>query len=130
MSLYFGTNSFFVKESIVAQKSYQFAVRVVKLHMHICKKEKYVFSMSSQLLRSSTSIGVNVEEALGGHSRRDFSAKMSIAYKEAREAKYWIRLLIECDIIEIKLGASFIKDIDEIIRILASIVKSTKNIAD
>ena len=130
MSLYFGTNSFFVKESIVAQKSYQFAVRVVKLHMHICKKEKYVFSMSSQLLRSSTSIGANVEEALGGHSRKDFSAKMSIAYKEAREAKYWIRLIIECDIIEIKLGASFIKDVDEIIRILASIVKSTKNIAD
>ena len=130
MSLYFGTNSFFVKESIVAQKSYQFAVRVVKLHMHICKKEKYVFSMSSQLLRSSTSIGANVEEALGGHSRKDFSSKMSIAYKEAREAKYWIRLLIECDIIEIKLGASFIKDVDEIIRILASIVKSTKNIAD
>ena len=130
MSLYFGTNSFFVKESIVAQKSYQFAVRVVKLHLHICKKEKYVYSMSSQLLRSSTSIGANVEEALGGHSRKDFSSKMSIAYKEAREAKYWIRLLIECDIIEIKLGASFIKDVDEIIRILASIVKSTKNIAD
>ena len=130
MSLYFGTNSFFVKESIVAQKSYQFAVRVVKLHLHICKKEKYVYSMSSQLLRSSTSIGANVKEALGGHSRKDFSSKMSIAYKEAREAKYWIRLLIECDIIEIKLGASFIKDVDEIIRILASIVKSTKNIAD
>ncbi len=115
-----------MKESIIAEKSYQFAVRIVKLHLYICKKEKYVYSLSSQLLRSASSIGANIEEALGGHTRKDFSAKMSIAYKEARETKYWIRLLIECGIIEMKFSISFINDIDEIVRILASIVKSSK----
>ncbi|MES2328594.1 MAG: four helix bundle protein [Bacteroidota bacterium] len=126
MSLYFDANSFFMIESIVAQKSYRFAVRVVKLHLYICKKEKYVYSMSSQLLRSATSIGANVEEALGGHTRKDFSAKMSIAYKEARETRYWIRILVECGIIETRMAASFMKEIEELARILASIVKSSK----
>ena len=115
-----------MKESIVAVKSYRFAVRVVKLHLFVCKNEKYVYSMSTQLLRSATSIGANVEEALGGHTRKDFSSKMSIAYKEAREAKYWLRLLAECEIIKKEMGQSFINDIDEITRILASIVKSSK----
>lgn len=126
MSLYFGANSFFMKESIIAQKSYFFAVRIVKLHLDLCKREKYIFSLSNQLVRASSSIGANVEEALGGHTRREFSAKMSIAYKEAREAYYWIRLLIECGLIEEKLSSSLKMDINEIIRILAAIVKSTK----
>jgi len=126
MSLYFGANSFFMKESIIAEKSYLFAVRIVKLHLDICKREKYIFSLSNQLVRASSSIGANVEEALGGHSRREFSAKMSIAYKEASEAYYWIRLLIECGIIEERLSTSLKMDISEIIRILAAIVKSTK----
>lgn len=117
---------FFMKESIIAEKSYLFAVRIVKLHLDICKREKYIFSLSNQLVRASSSIGANVEEALGGHSRREFSAKMSIAYKEAREAYYWIRLLIECGIIEERLSTSLKMDINEIIRILAAIVKSTK----
>jgi four helix bundle protein len=115
-----------MKESIIAEKSYLFAVRIVKLHLDICKREKYIFSLSNQLVRASSSIGANVEEALGGHSRREFSAKMSIAYKEAREAYYWIRLLIECGIIEERLSTSLKMDISEIIRILAAIVKSTK----
>lgn len=126
MSLYFGANSFFMKESIIAEKSYLFAVRIVKLHLDICKREKYIFSLSNQLVRASSSIGANVEEALGGHSRREFSAKMSIAYKEAREAYYWIRLLIACGIIEERLSTPLKMDINEIIRILAAIVKSTK----
>lgn len=117
-----------MKESIIAEKSYQFAVRVVKLHLFICKKERYVYSLSCQLLRSATSIGANIEEALGGHTRKEFSAKMSIAYKEAREAGYWIRLLSECGVIESKMSSSFLKDIYVIIKILASIVKSTKQI--
>lgn len=126
MSLYFGANSFFMKESIIAEKSYLFAVRIVRLHLDICRREKYVFSLSNQLVRASSSIGANVEEALGGHSKRDFSAKMSIAYKEAREASYWVRLLIECGIIEEKFSSSLKMEINEIIRILAAIVKSTK----
>lgn len=126
MSLYFGANSFFMKESIIAEKSYLFAVRIVRLHLDICRREKYVFSLSNQLVRASSSIGANVEEALGGHSKRDFSAKMSFVYKEAREASYWIRLLIECGIIEEKFSSSLKMEINEIIRILAAIVKSTK----
>ena len=126
MSLYFDTNSFFMKESIVADKTYCFAVRVVKLHLFICKNEKYVYSMSSQLLRSATSVGANIEEALGGHTRKDFASKMSIAYKEAREAKYWVRLLSDCDIVRKDIASSFLADIEEIIRILAAIVKSSK----
>lgn len=120
MSLYFGANSFFMKESIIAQKSYLFAVRIVKLHLDLCKREKYMFSLSNQLVRASSSIGANVEEALGGHTRREFSAKMSIAYKEAREAYYWIRLLIECGIIEEKLPTPLKMEINEIIRILCN----------
>ncbi len=115
-----------MKESIVATKSYQFAVRVVKLHLFICKKEKYIYSLSNQLLRAATSIGANVEEALGGHTRKDFSAKMSIGYKEAREAKYWIRIMRASNIIESRIADSFMNDIDELTRILASIVKSSK----
>jgi four helix bundle protein len=115
-----------MKESIVADKSYRFSVRVVKLHIAICKSEKYVYSMSSQLLRSATSIGANIEEALGGHTRKEFASKMSIAYNEARETKYWLRLLSECEIINKEIGMSFIGDVDEIIRILAAIVKSSK----
>lgn len=102
---------FFMRESIIARKSYTFAVKIIKLHLCICKGEKCISDLSNQLLRASTSIGANVEEALGGHTRRDFSAKMSIAYKEAREADYWIRLLTDCEIIESDISAAFKKDI-------------------
>lgn len=118
---------FFMKESIIAKKSYIFAVKIIKLHLCICKREKCISDLSNQLLRASSSIGANVEEALGGHTRRDFSAKMSIAYKEAREADYWIRLLTDCEIIESDISAAFKKDITEIVKILAAIVKSTKS---
>ncbi len=79
-------------ENTVQIKSYAFAIRMVRLYQHL-SKEKKEFILSKQLLRSGTSIGANIEEALGGSSKRDFKAKMNIAYKEARETKYWLKLL-------------------------------------
>ena len=114
-----------MKQSIAAEKSYRFAVRIIKLHLYLCKKEKYLLSMSNQLLKSGTSIGANIEEALGGFSRKEFAAKMSISYKEARETKYWIRLLMDTEILENRLALSFLADVDELIKMLASIVKTT-----
>ncbi len=80
------------KDNVIQIKSYDFAVRIVKLYKHL-SQEKKEFVLSKQLLRSGTSIGANVEEAIGGQSRKDFFAKLTIAYKEARESHYWIRLL-------------------------------------
>jgi four helix bundle protein len=85
-------------ESIVKQKSYDFALEIIKL-CAILRDQKH-FEISSQLLRSGTSIGANVEEALAGRSRKDFYAKMSIASEEARETNYWLRLIIDAEIIE------------------------------
>ncbi len=81
-----------MKENVVRDKSYAFAIRIVKLYQHLSTKKKE-FVLSKQILRCGTSIGANVEEALGGQSRADFVSKMSIAYKEARETCYWLRLL-------------------------------------
>ena len=77
-------------------------------------------------MRSGTSIGANVEEAIGGHSRRDFLAKITIAYKEARESKYWLKLLMDSEIVELKLAESLIQDCDELCKILSKIQTTTK----
>ena len=79
-------------DNIVQIKSYGFAIRVVRLYQHL-STEKKEFVLSKQLLRSGTGIGANVEEAIGGQSRADFASKLAIAYKEARETSYWLRLL-------------------------------------
>jgi four helix bundle protein len=79
-------------ENVIESKSFAFAVRIVRLYEYLClEKKEYV--LSKQVLRCGTSIGANVEEAIGGQSRADFVSKMSIAYKEARETSYWLRLL-------------------------------------
>ncbi len=84
------------KDNIIQTKSYNFAVRIIKLYKHL-SQEKKEFVLSKQLLRSGTSTGANIEEAIGGQSRKDFFAKLTIAYKEARESHYWIRLLKDTD---------------------------------
>jgi four helix bundle protein len=76
----------------VQQKSFAFAIRVVKVYKHLIS-EKKEFVLSKQLLRSGTSIGANIEESIGGQSEKDFLSKISISYKEAREKIYWIKLL-------------------------------------
>ena len=81
-----------MKENIIQTKSFAFAIRIVNAYKYL-QSEKKEFVLSKQMLRSGTSIGANVEEAIGGQSKKDFIAKISIAYKEARETKYWIKLL-------------------------------------
>ncbi|SDR72251.1 four helix bundle protein [Polaribacter sp. KT25b] len=114
------------KDNIIQIKSYNFAVRVVKLYKHL-SQEKKEFVLSKQLLRSGTSIGANVEEAIGGQSRKDFFAKLTIAYKEARESHYWIRLLKDTDYLSEKESESLITDIEEILKIIGSIQKTVRS---
>mgnify|MGYP003400880476 FL=1 len=86
--------------NIILDKSFEFAIRVVKLYKYLCDdKKEYV--LSKQLLRAGTSIGANINEAQAGQSKADFIAKMAIASKEARESKYWIDLLIKTDYLDI-----------------------------
>jgi four helix bundle protein len=113
------------QKNVVIEKSYNFALRIIKLYKYMLKnKNEYV--LSKQLLRSGTSIGANVEEAIGGQSTKDFISKMSIAYKEARETHYWIRLLKDSEYINKENAASILNDIDELKKIIASILKTSK----
>ena len=112
-------------ENIVQTKSYAFAVRIVRLYQHLSSSKKE-FVLSKQVLRSGTSIGANVEEAIGGQSRADFVSKLSIAYKEARETSYWLRLLKDTDYLSQPEFESIHADADELCRIIGSIQKSTK----
>jgi four helix bundle protein len=113
------------KESVILTKYYQFGLRIVKLHLHLSRELKQ-FEISSQLLRSGTSIGANVEEASGGSSKRDFINRMNIAYKEARESKYWLRLLKDSQIIETNLAESLLNDCEELLKILFSIINTSR----
>ena len=112
-----------MKESIVQKKSFQFSLKIISLYKMLQKEKEFV--ISNQILRSGTSIGANIEEALAGQSKRDFTAKMSISSKEARETKYWLRLLNESELTKLNVN-SLILDIDELIRILTSIVKTSQ----
>ena len=114
-----------MKENIIQVKSYAFAVRIVKMYQYLCHdKNEYV--LSKQLLRSGTSIGANVEEAIGGQSGKDFFSKLTISYKEARETKYWIRLLTDTNYINKDDSDSLQLDVDELLRIIGSIQKTFK----
>jgi len=112
-------------ENIVQSKSYEFSIRIVKLYQFLCN-EKKEFTLSKQILRSGTSIAPNVEEAIGGISKKDFIAKCSISYKEARETHYWIRLLRDTNYIDLKLAESLLNDCDEILKILFSIIRTSR----
>jgi four helix bundle protein len=101
-------------------KSYNFALRIVKLYRYLSEKKKE-YVLSKQILKSGTSIGANVEEALGAQSKADFTCKLAIAYKEARETHYWIRILKDSKYITEKQAFSILKDIDEILKIIAKI---------
>lgn len=95
------------------------------MYQHL-SKEKKEFILSKQILRSGTSVGANIEEALGGSSKRDFKAKMNIAYKEARETKYWLKLMKDTDYIDIRAFNSIYDDCDELLKLLYTIIQSSK----
>ena len=111
--------------SLVYEKAYKLAIRIVNAYKYLIQ-EKKEFILSKQLLRSGTSIGANIAEANGGISPADFSAKMSIAYKECLETKYWLSLLKDTDYLEGKAFESIYADTDEVAKMLFSIIKTTR----
>ena len=110
--------------SLVYEKAYKFAIRIVNAYKYL-SEEKKEYILSKQLIRSGTSIGANIAEANGAISQADFSAKISIAYKECLETKYWLSLLKDTGYIEQKAFDSIYQDADEIGKILFSILKKT-----
>ena len=112
------------KDNIILLKTFQFALRIIKLCLFL--REKGHYEIAKQIFRSGTSIGANTEEAVGGQSEKDFQLKLSIAYKETRESHYWIRLLRDSNIITSKMAESFLKDCEENQKILGSIIKTLK----
>lgn len=118
-----------MKENVLLDKSFAFALRTVNAYKFLVE-EKREFILSKQFLRSGTSIGANVEESVGGQSRPDFISKISIAYKEARETRYWIRLLQAGDYLDCRQAASLLSDVEEIIKIAAKVLITSKKNAD
>ena len=112
-------------DNIVVNKSKSFAIRIIRLYKYLCD-EKKEFVLSKQVLRSGTSIGANVKEAIRGQSKADFSAKMNIALKEASETEYWLELLFETEFISNQQFESIYEDSVELIKLLTSIVKSSR----
>lgn len=112
------------KENIIQVKSYKFALRIIQLNLWMVNTSKE-YVISKQILKSGTSIGANIEEAIGGQSKKDFRAKMFISNKEARETYYWLRLLRDSKLIPIELAKSLLTDCEEIKKILSSILITT-----
>ena len=113
-------------QNIIVEKSKNFAIRIVKLYKYLNEnKKEYV--LSKQLLKSGTSIGANVKEAIRGQSKADFYAKMNIALKEASETEYWLEILQETEYIDNVSFKSIYADCQEILKILMSITKTQKS---
>jgi four helix bundle protein len=112
------------KPNLIQEKSYSFALKIILTYKKLVLS-KEPFAILNQLLRSGTSIGANVEEGIGGQTKKDFASKMSIAYKESRESHYWLRLFKDSEILAEKDVAVLLDDCTELEKILASIVKTS-----
>ncbi|MEM1309465.1 MAG: four helix bundle protein [Cyanobacteria bacterium P01_H01_bin.153] len=110
----------------ITERTFDFSVRVVKLCQVLDEQPGVGRTLSKQLIRSGTSIGANVEEAQSGQSRADFVSKLQIALKEARETRYWLRLLIATNLMPENRLSPLLQESDELIKILASIIVKTK----
>ena len=115
-----------IMDNVIENKSFQFAIRIVRLYKFLCKKKKE-YILSKQLLRAGTSIGANVTESQQAQSKPDFVSKISIALKEASETKYWIKLLGATEYLSENQTKSILDDCVEIEKILVTILKSAKN---
>ena len=113
------------KPNIIKEKTYRFAIDIVNFYKKMIKQNEFI--LSKQIVRSGTSIGANVEEAVAAQSRKDFISKMAIASKEARETNYWLRLIRDTDLLKDVDLVTLINDSEAIIKIITSIVKTTKN---
>lgn len=108
---------------MVEKKSFQFALDIIKLVQLLRNHKEYVFA--DQLLRSATSIGANISEATAAQSKKDFISKMAIASKEARETRYWLRLLSESNLIQLDL-TNYLDETEQLIKLLTKIVKTSQ----
>ncbi len=115
------------KKNLILEKSFQFSLEIIELYKKLRERKEFV--ISKQLLRSATSIGPNVNESIAAHSKKDFTNKMSIASKEARETKYWLLLLKESNLVNLEYD-KHLKDVDELIRMLTAIVKTSQQNLD
>ncbi len=114
-----------MKENVLKEKAYNFALRIVKLYQYL-SNEKKEFVMSKQVLRSGTSIGANIEEANQAQSKPDFIHKLSISQKESFETHYWIRILRDSDFLTDKLANSLLIDCEEIQKLITTSIKTAK----
>lgn len=113
------------KTNNLYDKAYAFAIKIIKVYQLLCKENKEMI-LSKQLMRAGTSIGANISEANGGISKADFSAKLSIAYKECLETKYWLSLLKDTNYLTEELFQNVYNDADELGKILFSILKTAR----
>ena len=111
-------------DNLIVVKSKAFALRCIKLYRHV-NEEQHVYDLTRQFLKSGTSIGANVKEAIRGQSPADFGAKMNIALKEASETEYWLELFRDSEILTPRQAESMLNECEELITILTAIVKST-----
>lgn len=111
------------KDNIILNKTFDFSLSIIELYKQMIDQKEYV--LSKQILRSGTSIGANVEEAIAGFSKKDFAHKMSISSKEARETRYWLRLLDRSKLVNLDFKKQ-LDEIENIINILTSIVKTSQ----
>ncbi|MEO6405469.1 MAG: four helix bundle protein [Ferruginibacter sp.] len=114
-----------MKENILKDKSFLFAIRIVNLYRYL-KKEHGEYIISQQLIRSGTSIGATIREAEHAESTKDFIHKLSIGLKEANEAKYWLDLLVATEFIKKNMYDSLNQDCEELLKLLISSVKTSK----
>ena len=112
-------------ENIIEHKSFEFAIRIVRLYQYLTKNKKE-FVMSKQLLRSGTSIGANIHEANYAQSKADFVSKLQIALKECYESEYWLELFVKTNMIDAELYSKLKNDCGKIRRILISSINTTK----
>ena len=112
-----------MKQNLIQELSFNFALQIIELYKRMQSQNEYI--ISKQVLRSGTSIGANVEEAIAGISKKDCIAKLSISSKEARETKYWLRLLKESNLVDIDVSNE-LKSIESIINVLTKIIKTSQ----
>ena len=115
-----------ISNNLLAEKSKTFGVRIVKCHQYLTSKRRE-YMISKQIYRSGTSIGANVHESIYAQSKADFVNKLQVAQKEAGETSYWLYLLFHSDYISEELYQSLKNDCDELLRLLAATIKSSKN---
>jgi four helix bundle protein len=113
--------------NVVLEKSFKFSVRIIKLYEYLISKNRNFEPLLKQLLRSGTSIGANISEAQSAFTKKDFINKLGISLKEARESEYWIKLLTVTNHLDLKESVSIQQDCEGLIKLLTTIIKSSKN---